>query len=384
MGYYIKYLPKKKSMPQWKVQFISYTKSDTKKSRAIKPKKEWAIPKNRWPALGFNPFMTLDEAKIRSRQLNAQLQLKRQEEQTRKIADAQAVTLKRYEATLPSAFVTEFESRFVRKRDSQTEQGLRAVSRASVIWRAAQRLIVSIGVEPSEWFYQTDQIYDYFFARKMSLRYLQSVLKFTNLWGFFICRKLARPFMPVSPPRGYERQRIIDAYLEKRGGVNRASKPIAPEDLEHVKEQLNQNNHNWLSLSVWFGLRPKEVDSLKTPEMWKIATEPNGLQILWVYQTKIIALPYQDRWKPIPILFPEQRNALSIIASQQFRRPLIKTMRKNFGEGVTLYAGRKGFVDLMLSKKQAFENISVWMGHSTLQRTWESYKNRRRFHLNDF
>ena len=80
----------------------------------------------------------------------------------------------------------------------------------------------------------------------------------------------------------------------------------------------------------------------------------------------------------------EQRNALEIIASQQFRRPLIKTMRKNFGEGVTLYAGRKGFVDLMLSKKQAFENISVWMGHSTLQRTWESYKNRRRFHLNDF
>jgi hypothetical protein len=35
----------------------------------------------------------------------------------------------------------------------------------------------------------------------------------------------------------------------------------------------------------------------------------------------------------------------------------------------------------MLSKGQSFENISVWMGHSTLNRTWSSYKQRRKFHL---
>ena len=60
-----------------------------------------------------------------------------------------------------------------------------------------------------------------------------------------------------------------------------------------------------------------------------------------------------------------------------FKRPLVKTIRKYFGDGHDCYGGRKGFVDLMLSKKQTLENISIWMEHSTLDRTWRSYKNKR-------
>ena len=41
----------------------------------------------------------------------------------------------------------------------------------------------------------------------------------------------------------------------------------------------------------------------------------------------------------------------------------------------------KGFVDLMLSKGHELENISVWMGHSTLDRTWKSYKQRTKYHI---
>jgi hypothetical protein len=62
----------------------------------------------------------------------------------------------------------------------------------------------------------------------------------------------------------------------------------------------------------------------------------------------------------------------------------MKTMHFHFGKGITLYGGRKGFTDLMLSKNQSLENICVWMGHSTLQRTWTSYKSRRYFHLAGF
>lgn len=58
-----------------------------------------------------------------------------------------------------------------------------------------------------------------------------------------------------------------------------------------------------------------------------------------------------------------------------------KTMRRYFGNNIDLYGGRKGFVDLMLAKEQTIENISIWMGHSTLDRTWKSYNDRRRFHL---
>lgn len=56
---------------------------------------------------------------------------------------------------------------------------------------------------------------------------------------------------------------------------------------------------------------------------------------------------------------------------------LVKTVRRYFGEGIDLYGGRKGFNDLMLSKGQALENISAWMGHSTLERTLRSYNQRR-------
>lgn len=383
MGYYVKKLKHKKTEPYWKLQFLSFKKENTKNSTAKKPKREWDIPRARWLAPGFSALMTLEEAKTRTRQLNAQLQIKRQEEQVRKIAEQQAATQKRFDSVLPIEFVSEFERCFLRTRDSQTEQGIRKNTRSYVTWRAAQRMIVVIAVDPSEWFYHTHSIYDYFYSQKMSLRYISSVLKFANLWGFFICRKLGRPFLPVPFPRGYERLRLIDAHYQKKGTV-RASKAISPNDLEKVKGSLNQSNFNWLFLSVWLGLRPKEIDNLHENNCWKIEDLPTGRKVLWVFQTKIVALPREDRWKPIPILFIEQAFALEIIKSGHFRRPLLKTMRRHFGNEVNLYGGRKGFADLMLSKNQTIENISVWMGHSNLQRTWYSYKDRRRFHLEGF
>jgi len=383
MGYFIKKLLLRKSLPAWKVQFISYKKEDTRQSTAQKPKREWDIKKRRWQSLGFHEFMTLDEARARAKQLNAQLDVKRQEERIRVFEKAQKHNRKRYDSMLPEEFVAEFESRFIRKRDSQTEQGLRTKTRAYVTWRAAQRMIVAVNVEPSEWFYHTHKIYDYFHQQKMSLQYLQAVLRVANLWGFYICRKLALPFLPVSAPRGYERQRLIDANLEKTC-TPRASKALTPGLLEQVSEKVNRNNLNWLSISVWFGLRPKEIDSLSDSQMWRVETTPTGRKVLWVFQTKVVALPIEDRWKPIPIQFDEQHFALRIIENGHFKRPLRKTLARHFGAGITTYGGRKGFADLMLSKGQTLENISVWMGNSTIQRTWTSYKQRRRFHLVGF
>jgi hypothetical protein len=381
MGYHIKFLPLKKSNPQWKVQFISFKKCDTQNSKAKKPKREWDISKDRWLSLGFSESMNLVEAKGRARQLNAQNQLKRQEEQIVKINEQQRQFKLRHDSVLPSEIVAEFEKVFVRKSDSQTELGLRRTSRADVVWRAAQRMIVAVGVEPSHWVYHSRDIYEYMISQKMSVRYAHSVLSMANWWGYFVSHKMARPFLPVKSPRGYDRMRLIEANCQKITGVTRASKQITPKDLEKTKLQMNQLNFNWLFVSVWFGLRPKEIDSLHNSNMWKIEKLANGRKILWVFQTKIIALPPEDRWKPIPIIFSEQKFALRIVESGKLKRPLMKTVTKNFGKGTTTYGGRKGFPDLMLSKGQSFENISVWMGHSTLQRTWKSYKSRRRFHL---
>ncbi len=92
-------------------------------------------------------------------------------------------------------------------------------------------------------------------------------------------------------------------------------------------------------------------------------------------------MPPEDRWKPIPLLFDEQHFALKVIVDGILKRPLLKTVRLLFGKGFSLYGGRKGFVDLMLARGHAMENISIWMGHSTLSRTWRSYKNKRVFHI---
>jgi hypothetical protein len=383
LGYYVKKLPNKKSLPHWKVQFISWRQEDTKTSKAKKPKREWDISKDRWHSLGFVKTMTFKEAKSRARQLNCQEKIKRQEEQIIKIIEVQKEFGLRHDAVFPSEFVAEFEERFIRKKDSQVEQQKRKRSRAYTRWRAAQKLIVDVGLEPSEWFLNQELFYNYFCREKMSIKYSSSILNIANLWGFYYSKKLARPFLRVMPPRGYEKERIISANLEKTN-VKRASKQILPKDLERVRTEINQANFNWLYISVWFGLRPKEVDNLTDLSLWKVETLSNGRKILWVFQTKIVALPREDRWKPIPIIFEEQKFALRMIEGQNFKRPIAKTMRKYFGRGTDCYGGRKGFPDLMLSKNQTFENISVWMGHSTLQRTWYSYKSRRRFHVLDF
>lgn len=134
---------------------------------------------------------------------------------------------------------------------------------------------------------------------------------------------------------------------------------------------------NWLFISVWLGLRPLEIDNLKDSKMWEVEELPTGTQVLWVFQTKLVALPPIDRWKPIPLIYDEQKFALKMIESKSFERPLMKTVRRYFGRGISLYGGRKGFTDLMLEKGNSLESISQWMGHSTISRTWRTYKDRR-------
>jgi hypothetical protein len=172
MGYFVKYLPSRKSLPQWKVQFVSYKKVDIRpETKAQKPKREWDIRRERWQALGFSMLMTIEEARVRAKQLNAQVQIRKQEEQIRKRDETKRLHQIRYDAILPSEFVAEFEDRFVRKRDSQTEQGIRRTSRAFVTWRSAQRMIIHVAIDPSEWFFHSDKVYDYFFHQKMPVKY---------------------------------------------------------------------------------------------------------------------------------------------------------------------------------------------------------------------
>lgn len=70
--------------------------------------------------------------------------------------------------------------------------------------------------------------------------------------------------------------------------------------------------------------------------------------------------------------------ALKDIEDGVLKKPLVKTLRKTFPdvEGIGLYSGRKGFVDLMLKYGQTLENIAAWLGHSSIERTWKHYKDK--------
>ncbi len=383
MGYYIRKIKNKKSLPHWKLQFVSCKKVDQKPtSKAKNPTTTWDISKDRWKTLGFHKLMTLDEAKERARQLNLQLEMKRQEAFLLKTKIKNEEIRIKHSSVLPEEFVLEFERRFVIPRSHSDETNYkRRKKQRYTHWKAAQKLIVFIGKDPLHWFYHTKDFYDFFFQKKYSIGYSRSILKMANLWGYFISRKIDTPFLEIPSPYGYERKRIIEASYEKKSNRSFPSKPVTPEQLIKIKNQINQLNFNWLYLSVWLGLRPQEIDNLKNSELWRTEKLPTGREVLWVYQTKIIALPPEERWKPIPLLFDEQSFILQIINGGKFKRPLVKTVNKYLGKGHNLYGGRKGFVDLMLSKNQSLNNISIWMGHSTLNRTWRSYKNKQLYHI---
>ncbi len=82
MGYYVRILRPLLKPAHRKLQFASDKLKRAITSTAKKPKKEWDISKARWYALGFQPKMTVEQARARAQQLNARLHTKHQEERS--------------------------------------------------------------------------------------------------------------------------------------------------------------------------------------------------------------------------------------------------------------------------------------------------------------
>jgi integrase len=55
-------------------------------------------------------------------------------------------------------------------------------------------------------------------------------------------------------------------------------------------------------------------------------------------------------------------------------------MRRVFASSdpITLYGGRKGFIELMKRYGQTFEHISAWLGHASVTTTYQAYYNRQK------
>ena len=174
MGYYVRVLKPKYKPQHWKLQFASHKKAHVINSKAKKPKKEWDIPKSHWYSLGFQPTMTIDQARARAGRLNG----------------------------------PDWRKRFLRTS------------------RAVQKMLLEIQLVPTDWYDEMFRFYDYFYECKYSLCYIRRILQLTNLWGYYLSRKLGQPFAKVPVPTGKEKERLLEAYFNKRGRHVCESDPI--------------------------------------------------------------------------------------------------------------------------------------------------------------
>lgn len=347
MGYIVKKLKGKRT---WKVQYQTY-----KGGRRAKD-----IREDDYQRIGLHSRMDYNEAQQTCKKLNAQETLKTLQEKRTRISERIREDDLILNAFLPTPLLDEFEQSFI---DTKTK-----VSH----WRTAKKLMVEIKLDVSDWNFHRLKWFKLFGLNSFSLDYVQKLTHTLNKWGKFVSYKQRTFFEPIPTPTGIDRQRIIDAYEDI--GLTKESQPISPDQLV-ARTELTDLARNWITLSIWFGLRPSEVDSLlkpSSPKTWKL--EDN---VIWIYQSKLSGVSSKDRWKPIPIKYEEQLACLVIINSGNFKRPLNKTLKKYFNSQTTCYAGRKGFVDLMLSKGNSLEAISMWLGHKSLDRTWQNYKDKK-------
>jgi integrase len=360
MAYRIKKLPYKKR--SWKVQYVSY------KGGA---QQTLDVPTEQWLSLGFRPDMTVEEARSRRDQLNAKEALDRRAAKRAAVQERLKDESLAHAAYLPPADVKEFEEKYLFRRGRRDKKESH--------WRAVKRTLCTLQIEPSEWEAEAIRFYDYFSGRSMSLSYVQKVIPILNQWGRFQAKKRGQFFAPLRAPRGDERRRITDAFRAKRGS-GFASAPLTPEQLESARSKLLPRIYNWLALTVWFGLRPHEVDQLKLPqdeETWWIEDQ-EGTAVLCVFQTKLSAVEHEDKVKRIPAIFPQQQALLEVILGGDFKRPAAKTVRAHFGAKTNCYGGRKNFTDLMKGLGQKFEDVSKWLGHQDIRITHRVYTNKRK------
>lgn len=348
--------------------------------RADRPKdqpRESVIHRDKLFAIGIDPADPFKKVKEICQQLNANERLRRSNERARVRSQRRVEQRDLVEsALLPTRDVKEFEERILCKRFAEDEDSVK-YRRLISHWLYAQRLIAKLQIEPRDYADEAFQIYRYFQNNKTSPAYAVKILRILNAWGQFMARRHGGTGIEeIKMPRGTARQRIERSYRSKENFKGEAA-PLTPEELEAKSNELLDYNYKWLYLSVWLGLRPEEVDRLKEKKTWRLAKQ-DGEPILWVFQSKLVSVADEKAWKPIPLFLPQQKQCIELIKEANFRRPLNKVLRNVFpAKRITAYSGRKGFTDLMLAFGQELEQISVWLGHHSIETTWQHYKNKQ-------
>jgi hypothetical protein len=319
----------------------------------------------------FSSRMSIEEARERASELN-------KKEETKRYAAKKIRTTERIEneaRDLALSFPDEEE--FLVECETQERLNVRGTSKLKSHWHTVKKIIAKLNIKPEHYAANRRRIYFYFKDNAHSFDYCVKLLRFINLYGRFYARRYKVYFEHVPPPSGMDKADILNAHHDAVGQGNEAT-PLTWELLESKRSKFSEENYNWLYLSLWLGLRPLEVDSLKKGEKHaKWETDKTGTKVLWVLQTKLRSVVGDKKWKPIPLLEPEQQLCEEIIKSKKFKRPLVKTISSHFADGYNTYSGRKGFQELMESRGHEFFHFSQWLGHQSVDRTWKDYTNKK-------
>lgn len=354
---------RKSGQSNWIVYIQDYNKSK-RGQRALKPEE--------YNVFQIDRDWSVSEAKNRISTLNKQNRL----EISQKSKAASNANLLKTEASIyvNKVMATKFLTHLL---EDVCAGNIEKARRNKILmhWKTAQKIITTVKLHPKDYAKNSNKFFNYFAQKNFSVDYSLKLLRVINAYGD---RSTANGqyFKPIKLNR-VQYQEIRDSYINSdryRGPAD----ALTPEALKRKRSKLSEGNYNWLFVSVWFGLRPDEIDSLYDQRFgYKMAREKDT-RALQIYQSKLKSVSEENRWKYIPIIFDEQRDALKLISSMELKRPLNKTLKKVFESNVRAYSGRKGFVDLMLENNRQIEEISAWLGHASIETTWKHYKSRSR------
>ena len=341
--------------------------------------KQVTVKREAYQALGFRFDMSLDEARSRASQINKQSQLEAKKivKAAKRVADDKAVK----NAYLPAHLTSGFEAELNENYADNSER----LNNLTKQWTIVKKMISELGVDTKNFYSERQKFFNYYRTKQWSPDYIKKLTRLTNLYGQFVSRKTNQYYQDVPKISSALKEKIVEAR-ENVTGIKGAADPLTWLSLNNAKSSfVNESlleHWNWLFIATWFGLRPKEVDSLVNAKTWRIETDPtHGVKVLHVYQSKLTGVAKDKRWKPIPIYFPEQEEAAKLIINGQFKRPLNKTLNRLLGDKIQTYSPRKGFTDLMLGKGFDLEDVSIFLGHADISMTWKHYKSKKTFKL---
>jgi integrase len=338
------------------------------------------VPKESYPTLGFRFDMSLNEAKDRASQLNKQTLIN-----SRKIAATKRQ--QELKASINEAFIpAKLEAEFRDQLDTEYEDNPDRLETINKHWSTAKKVISEVELDPKDYYVEKAQIFNYYKKKNWSPDYIKRITSILNRWGHFYSRKHNSFFQEIPKLTANQAQRIVDNRDSSDSHFRTAARPLLVRDLVNAKTTFEHSRllaqWNWLYIGLWFGLRPTEIDNLKNNKYWKVIRDKeHQIDVLEIYQTKLTKLSRDKRWKQIPVYLPEQKEAIKLIESEAFKRPLVKTLTSKLGEGYDTYSPRKGFTDLMLERGFSLDDVSLFLGHESIDTTWKHYKNKRKFKL---